>query len=112
MYWRRDCGPQPRTVPQGRAGFFVWLPSIDEAAMRRESIAHVPPPSTLTADEAVTLRRVAFGQSDVRTLRQADLARLLELRLIVGARGGLELTRTGRDLFDTLPRAVFAARPR
>lgn len=79
--------------------------------MSRETIAHVPPPSKLTADEAVTLRRVAFGQSDVRTLRQADLARLLELRLIVG-RDGLELTGTGRDLFDTLPRAVFAARPR
>ncbi len=80
--------------------------------MSRENIAHVPPPSKLTADEAVTLRRVAFGQSDERTLRQADLARLLELRLIVGGREGLELTRSGRDMFDSLPRAVFAARPR
>ncbi|MBS0522998.1 MAG: hypothetical protein JSS04_05110 [Proteobacteria bacterium] len=80
--------------------------------MSRENIAHVQLPSKLTEEEAVTLRRVAFGQSDVRTLRQADLARLLALRLIAGGRDGLELTRSGRDIFDLLPRAVFAARPR
>ena len=80
--------------------------------MNRENIAHVPTPSKLTADEAVTLRRVAFGESEVRTLRQADLERLLTLRLIVGGRDGLELTRSGRDAFDGLPRAVFAAKPR
>ncbi len=46
--------------------------------MTRETIAHVPPssPSKLSEEEAVTLRRVAFGQSDVRSLRPADLARL------------------------------------
>lgn len=81
--------------------------------MTRENIAHVPTPSTLTADEAVTLRRVAFGESDVRMLRPADLERLLMLRLIVvGGRDGPELTRTGRDAFNALPRAVFAAKPR
>lgn len=80
--------------------------------MTRENIAHVPPTSKLTEEEAVTLRRVAFGQSDVRTLRQGDLARLLALRLVVDGRDGLELTRLGRDAFDSLPRAVFAARPR
>jgi len=80
--------------------------------MTRENIAHVPPPSTLTEEEAVTLRRVAFGQSEARTLRQADLARLLALRLIVHGREGLELTLSGRAIFETLPRAVFAARPR
>ena len=80
--------------------------------MTRENIAHVPAPSTLTDEEAITLRRVAFGQSDVRTLRQTDLERLLALRLIVDGRDGPELTRTGRDTFDSLPRASFAARPR
>lgn len=80
--------------------------------MSRENIAHVPTPSKLTDEEAVTLRRVAFGQSDERTLRQADLERLLALQLIVGGRDGLELTRSGRDAFNALPRAVFAARPR
>ena len=80
--------------------------------MTRENIAHIPPASTLTEEEAVTLRRVAFGQSEARTLRQADLERLLALRLIVVGRDGPELTRTGRDAFESLPRAVFAARPR
>jgi hypothetical protein len=82
--------------------------------MTRETIAHVPTPSPsqLTDAEAVTLRRVAFGQSEARTLRQADLARLLALRLIVDGRDGPELTRTGRDAFNALPRALFAAKPR
>lgn len=80
--------------------------------MTRENIAHIPSPSKLTDEEAVTLRRVAFGQSDVRTLRQADLVRVLGLRLIVDGRDGPELTRSGRDTFNSLPRAVFAARPR
>ena len=80
--------------------------------MSRENIAQVPPPSRLTEEEAITLRRVAFGQSDVRSLRQADLARLLELRLIASGRDGPELTLSGRAYFDALPRAVFAARPR
>ena len=36
----------------------------------------------LTADEEVTLRRVAFGESPVGTLRAQDLSRLRRLRLI------------------------------
>jgi hypothetical protein len=80
--------------------------------MSRENIAHVSTPSTLTDEEAITLRRVAFGQSEARTLRQADLARLLALRLIVAGRDGPELTTSGRDAFNALPRASFAARPR
>ena len=80
--------------------------------MTRENIAYAPPPSKLTVDQAVTLRRVAFGESDVRTLRPDDLARLLELRLIATGRDGPELTTSGRTTFDSLPRAVFAGRPR
>ena len=80
--------------------------------MAPENIAHVPTPSKLTDEEAVTLRRVAFGQSEVRSLRAADIARLLALRLIAIGRDGPELTRTGKEYFDSLPRAVFAARPR
>lgn len=79
--------------------------------MTRENIAHVPTPSKLTDAEAVTLRRVAFGESEARTLRQADLERLLVLRLIAGGRDGLELTRSGRDAFEALPRASFAGTP-
>jgi len=79
--------------------------------MTRENIAHVPSLSVLTDEETITLRRVAFGQSEVRSLRAADLARLLELRLIVDGRDGPELTSAGRRHFDSLPRAVFAGRP-
>lgn len=79
--------------------------------MTRENIAHVPPPSKLTEDEAVTLRRIAFGESEVRSLRRADLDRLLELRLIAEGRDGLALTGAGRATFDSLPRALFASRP-
>lgn len=109
MCRRRDCGsPSPALSCKGVRGF-----SFDtEARMTRENIAHVPPSSKLTEAEAVTLRRVAFGESEARTLRQADLERLLALRLIAASRDGLELTRLGRDTFNALPRALFAARPR
>ena len=82
--------------------------------MSRESIVHVPSPpsSELTEEQAVTLRRVAFGQSEERTLRPADLARLRALRLIATGPDGPVLTRSGRDAFNALPRALFAARVR
>jgi hypothetical protein len=78
--------------------------------MTRENIAHVQPPGKLTDEQAVTLRRIAFGESEVRSLRPADLERLLELRLIAHGADGLELTDLGRDCFDSLPRGVFASR--
>jgi hypothetical protein len=82
--------------------------------MSRENIAHVPSssPSELTEEEAVTLRRVAFGQSEERTLRPADLARLRALRLIATGPDGPVLTKAGRETFDSLPRALFADRLR
>jgi hypothetical protein len=66
----------------------------------------------ISDEEAVTLRRVAFGQSDIRTLRRADLEQLLHLRLIEKADGGLRLTTSGKEQFDSLPRGVFADAPR
>jgi hypothetical protein len=66
----------------------------------------------ITDEEAVTLRRVAFGQSDIRTLRRADLEQLLHLRLIEKVQGGLRLTTAGKEHFDSLPRGVFADAPR
>jgi len=66
----------------------------------------------ITDEEAVTLRRVAFGQSDIRTLRRADLDQLLQLRLIEEVKGGLRLTISGKEHFDSLPRGVFADAPR
>jgi hypothetical protein len=62
----------------------------------------------LTDDEAVTLRRIAFGQSELRSLRRADIDRLVRLRLIVERKGDLALTASGREHFESLPRSSFA----
>lgn len=62
----------------------------------------------LTDEEAVTLRRVAFGESNVRALRRADLERLLRLRLIEEAKGEMRLTISGKEHFESLPRTVLA----
>lgn len=60
----------------------------------------------LTADEEVTLRRVAFGQSEVRAMRAADLDRLRRLALIESGKDGPQLTVKGKTHFDTLRSAV------
>jgi ribosomal protein S19E (S16A) len=62
---------------------------------------------TLTANEEVTLRRVAYGQSDMRSLRRSDIAQLYNLRLVQDGKDGPELTAAGRRRFDALPRAVI-----
>ncbi len=80
--------------------------------MPRESTANVPHLFKLTDEEAVTLRRVAFGQSDLRALRRADVDRLLKLRLVAEGRNELVLTISGQEHFESLPRALFADRPR
>jgi hypothetical protein len=61
----------------------------------------------LTSEEEVTLRRVAFGQSDVRAMRAQDLARLRHLRLIQDGKDGPCLTVSGRQRFDELPKAML-----
>lgn len=61
----------------------------------------------LTPEEEVTLRRVAFGQSDVRAMRAKDLARLRHLRLIQDGKDGPCLTVSGRQRFDELPKAML-----
>lgn len=69
-------------------------------------------PTTLSTDEASTLRRIAFGESDIRTLRRSDLDRLRTLGLIEPAGTGLRLTAAGAVLFKELPRSLFASAPR
>jgi hypothetical protein len=59
----------------------------------------------LTEDEEVTLRRVAYGQSSVRTLRRPDLARLHQMRLIEDSTNGPQLTADGKLRFGILPKA-------
>jgi hypothetical protein len=82
--------------------------------MTRENSGNVSRLFNLTDEEAVTLRRVGFGESDVRTLRRADLDRLLRLRLIEVVKDGMALTISGKEHLDSLPRNVFASpsRPR
>ena len=79
--------------------------------MTREPTASAASSVTLTDDEAVTLRRVAFGESVLRTLRPADITRLLALRLIVRDRDGVVLTTAGKAHFESLPRALFSNKP-
>jgi hypothetical protein len=66
----------------------------------------------LTADEEVTLRRVAFGQSEVRAMRQEDLARLRRLRLIEDAKDGPRLTANGKLHFQAIGRPSMMATDR
>ena len=68
------------------------------------------PQAVLTPDEEVTLRRVAFGQSDVRAMRAQDLTRLRNLRLIQDSKDGPCLTQTGRQRFEELPKAMLMDR--
>lgn len=63
----------------------------------------------LSDEEQITLRRVAFGESPTRTLRNADLVQLRALRLIEEGKDGPMLTSKGRQLYETLPRALGAA---
>ena len=63
-------------------------------------------PIALTDEEEVTLRRVAFGESEVRAMRVHDLARLRRVQLIEDGRDGPQLTAAGRAVFDELPKAM------
>ena len=63
-------------------------------------------PTPLSSNEAVTLRRVAYGQSDVDRLRSEDLARLRALKLIEGSAREPTLTADGRQRLDALPKAA------
>ena len=62
----------------------------------------------LSANEEITLRRVAHGQSDVAHLRAEDLVRLRSLELVTGTAQAPLLTIAGRARFNRLtkPAAV------
>lgn len=60
----------------------------------------------LSNDEEVTLRRVAYGQSEVRAMRRQDLVRLRKLDLIAESKDGPVLTAAGKRRFEQLPKAV------
>jgi hypothetical protein len=79
--------------------------------MNARALPLAPQQHVLTDDEAITLRRVAFGESELRTLRRADIDRLLILKYITRAGGEMVLTRAGRAHVESLPRSIFAAKP-
>lgn len=58
------------------------------------------------------LRRIAFSESDIPSLRRADVDRLPKLRLIAEVRSNLVLTIFGKEHFDSLPRSLFAVKLR
>ena len=62
----------------------------------------------LSANEEITLRRVAHGQSDVTRLRAEDLVRLRALALIDGAPQAPMLTAAGKARFDRLTKPAMA----
>src|SRR5690242_19316152 len=70
------------------------------------------PLAVLSADEEVTLRRVAYGHTEAHLLRPADLERLRRLALIEDGRDGPRLTASGRHHFDGLRRSVLTPAPR
>ena len=61
----------------------------------------------LTTDEEVTLRRVAYGQSDVTHLRAHDLVRLRALNLVAGSPRVPTLTAAGKVRFDQLAKPAM-----
>lgn len=78
--------------------------------VQRKAETSAKPAAVLSPEEEVTLRRVAFGQSDVRAMRAQDLTRLRNLRLIQDGKDGPCLTLTGRQRFDELPKAMLMDR--
>ena len=78
--------------------------------IERNTVTSAKPAAVLTPEEEVTLRRVAFGQSEVRAMRAQDLTRLRNLRLIQDGKDGPCLTVTGRQRFDELPKAMLMDR--
>ena len=69
-------------------------------------------PDVLSGEEEVTLRRVAYGESPVHTLRAADLTHLRALRLIEDGKDGPVLTARGKAHHAGLPRALGTVRSR
>jgi hypothetical protein len=60
----------------------------------------------LSANEEVTLRRVALGITKAADLSEVDIKRLKALSLIEDNGGGLRLTPTGRERYLALPKGA------
>jgi hypothetical protein len=95
MYWQPETGMSPSPISRSRA-----------------SAANVLCLFELTGDEAIALRRIAFRESDTRSLRRGDADRLLKLWLVAEAKDNLAPTIAGKERFGSLPRSLFATRLR
>src|SRR5258708_33332637 len=101
------CAPAPwRRHPSSRSSNRPPSPPGRADRLTRRALLTQSPPAPLSSNEAVTLRRVAFGQSDASTLRPQDLARLRVLKLIEGSAREPTLTADGKRCFDALPKAA------
>ena len=60
----------------------------------------------LSANEEVTLRRVALGIAKAANLSELDIKRLRALSLIEENGGSLRLTPTGRERYLALPKSA------
>jgi hypothetical protein len=60
----------------------------------------------LSANEEITLRRVALGISKAANLSQLDIKRLKALSLVEENGGSLQLTATGRARYIALPKSA------
>jgi hypothetical protein len=72
----------------------------EEDLMTRGSLA------SLSANEEVTLRRVALGITKAANLSELDIKRLRALSLIEENAGGLRLTPIGRERYLALPKSA------
>jgi hypothetical protein len=67
--------------------------------------------ASLTTGEQVTLRRLAYGQSNPASLSVQDLRRLRELGLIDGPVQAPTMTTSGQRCFDALARPLTQPQP-
>jgi hypothetical protein len=60
-------------------------------------------PIDLSPNEAITLRRIAYGVTNLDSLRPDDIDRLKALLLVEERRSGIVMTQLGRNRIAQLP---------
>ncbi len=65
----------------------------------------------LSPNEAITLRRIAYGVTNLDSLRPDDIDRLKTLRLVEERRSGIVMTQLGRSRIAQLPGLRLIATP-
>jgi len=65
----------------------------------------------LSPNEAITLRRIAYGVTNLDSLRPDDIDRLKTLLLVEERRSGIAMTQLGRNRIAQLPTLRLIATP-